>query len=245
MKRLGLATGFLAALWATPSPAKITSLGASTEVGADAIAIVLIDDYFDYDRDEGWSGTEVSVPGQATAEENRRANEISFAQAYAYGSASAYFLDASSFSSTFFGSHSGVEGVEGVTTLTSSGYQFDYSFVIDRSYYLTNRYRQTAEGDGAAAFQFGLGTLGYRSTNIAKLILNGIGSNRVRIDAGTYYLNVKGGTAGIDGTLFNDLSFKLSAVPEPSTWGLMILGFGAIGGAMRRRKSVAAEVRFA
>lgn len=28
---------------------------------------------------------------------------------------------------------------------------------------------------------------------------------------------------------------SVSAVPEPATWGLMILGFGAIGGAMRRR----------
>jgi hypothetical protein len=34
-------------------------------------------------------------------------------------------------------------------------------------------------------------------------------------------------------------------VPEPATWALMILGFGAIGGAMRRRQSVAAKVRFA
>lgn len=37
----------------------------------------------------------------------------------------------------------------------------------------------------------------------------------------------------------------LAQVPEPATWTLMILGFGAIGGAMRRRRSVAAEVCFA
>lgn len=29
---------------------------------------------------------------------------------------------------------------------------------------------------------------------------------------------------------------ELNAVPEPSTWAMMLLGFGAIGGAMRRRK---------
>jgi hypothetical protein len=35
------------------------------------------------------------------------------------------------------------------------------------------------------------------------------------------------------------------AVPEPATWALMILGFGAVGGAMRRRQTVKATVRFA
>ena len=30
----------------------------------------------------------------------------------------------------------------------------------------------------------------------------------------------------------------LAGVPEPATWALMILGFGAVGGAMRRRRAV-------
>lgn len=34
-----------------------------------------------------------------------------------------------------------------------------------------------------------------------------------------------------------------AAIPEPATWGMMIIGFGAIGGAARRRQSV--RVRFA
>ncbi len=37
----------------------------------------------------------------------------------------------------------------------------------------------------------------------------------------------------------------LAGVPEPATWALMILGFGAVGSAMRRRQSAAAKVRFA
>jgi hypothetical protein len=32
-------------------------------------------------------------------------------------------------------------------------------------------------------------------------------------------------------------NISLSGVPEPATWALMILGFGAVGGAMRRRRS--------
>lgn len=41
-----------------------------------------------------------------------------------------------------------------------------------------------------------------------------------------------------------NVSYSLAGVPEPSTWALMILGFGAVGGAMRRRQPTAATVRF-
>ena len=46
----------------------------------------------------------------------------------------------------------------------------------------------------------------------------------------------------IDGVSFVATS---AGVPEPATWALMILGFGAVGGAMRRRRSVTAKVRVA
>lgn len=47
-----------------------------------------------------------------------------------------------------------------------------------------------------------------------------------------------------------DDGFKLSsitvnsAVPEPSTWGMMLIGFGAIGAGMRRRKANAPRLKF-
>lgn len=37
----------------------------------------------------------------------------------------------------------------------------------------------------------------------------------------------------------------ISAVPEPGTWAMMIFGFGAIGGFMRRRRNVTTRVTFA
>ncbi|MEN2786693.1 PEPxxWA-CTERM sorting domain-containing protein [Sphingomonas qilianensis] len=37
----------------------------------------------------------------------------------------------------------------------------------------------------------------------------------------------------------------VTAVPEPSTWAMMLVGFGAVGGAMRRRRSGATRVAFA
>ncbi|MBS0479821.1 MAG: PEP-CTERM sorting domain-containing protein [Proteobacteria bacterium] len=36
-----------------------------------------------------------------------------------------------------------------------------------------------------------------------------------------------------------------AGVPEPATWAMMMLGFGAMGASLRRRAKVTARVRFA
>ena len=41
------------------------------------------------------------------------------------------------------------------------------------------------------------------------------------------------GTARVNGTF----TYLTAAVPEPSTWAMMLLGFGAVGFAMRRRRT--------
>ena len=55
-----------------------------------------------------------------------------------------------------------------------------------------------------------------------------------------YSLNFTGGA----GSTFNGTA-QLSAVPEPATWGLMLLGFGAMGGMLRTRRRTTARIRFA
>ena len=57
-------------------------------------------------------------------------------------------------------------------------------------------------------------------------------------------LNISGFTSG-NGSFAGDISF--SAVPEPSTWAMMLIGFGAIGWMVRRRRStkIGANVSFA
>lgn len=47
-------------------------------------------------------------------------------------------------------------------------------------------------------------------------------------------------TVGFDNFSFNDLT----AVPEPATWLMMLLGFAAVGGAMRRQRTTA-QIKFA
>ena len=49
-----------------------------------------------------------------------------------------------------------------------------------------------------------------------------------------------GGSAIAD---MNIWAFANGAVPEPSTWAMLILGFGAVGGVMRRRSALAKASR--
>ncbi len=44
---------------------------------------------------------------------------------------------------------------------------------------------------------------------------------------------------------FETANFAAGAVPEPAAWAMMIGGFGMVGGAMRRRRSISTKVSFA
>jgi outer membrane lipase/esterase len=63
---------------------------------------------------------------------------------------------------------------------------------------------------------------------------------------GYFYFDNTHPTAAIQRAAFNDINrqFGLSgAVPEPATWIMMLLGFGAIGFGMRRQRRVSARLR--
>ena len=56
----------------------------------------------------------------------------------------------------------------------------------------------------------------------------------VTLAAGPHTLFVNGDIVGTSGSFGGNIN--ITAVPEPATWAMMLLGFGAVGFAMRRRR---------
>lgn len=63
-----------------------------------------------------------------------------------------------------------------------------------------------------------------------------MGSSSFVLAAGTAYTLTFSGLTSGDNTAFID-NISIAAVPEMSTWGMMILGLGVVGAGMRRRRS--------
>lgn len=61
----------------------------------------------------------------------------------------------------------------------------------------------------------------------------------VPVIPGRQTLVVKGTSAG-DNTYTGNIRIKVSPIPEPATWALMIVGFGMVGSTLRRRRTVLA-----
>ena len=87
-------------------------------------------------------------------------------------------------------------------------------------------------------------TFSINSDNFCAFIDNATANASVAFDdfSGTYYLSLGTPERQFDAQSAS-LTVTAGAVPEPASWAMMIGGFGAVGGAMRRRTRVA--VRFA
>ena len=61
--------------------------------------------------------------------------------------------------------------------------------------------------------------------------------------SGNYRLTFGGNAPANGGVVTGNLTFQVAPVPEPATWGMMLLGFAGIGMAMRsRRRPALAQV---
>ena len=56
------------------------------------------------------------------------------------------------------------------------------------------------------------------------------------LTAGTYTLTING-TNSNTGSLGGSITITEASVPEPATWAMMLIGFGAIGWQLRRRRT--------
>ena len=61
-------------------------------------------------------------------------------------------------------------------------------------------------------------------------------ANPVQLGASQYTLSINGNNSGA-GSLGGSITISPSAVPEPATWAMMLFGFGAVGFALRRRRT--------
>lgn len=123
---------------------------------------------------------------------------------------------------------------------------FRYLFTTDEQTWFAVDWGVGAYGDGAdgqmpgqalslavrdgGASLLRIGTLG-DGANGSRQVLLGPGSYELRIDDAFAPVASAGRTSGLS----SQYSFAMRAVPEPGTWALMLIGFGAIGTTLRRK----------
>ena len=120
-----------------------------------------------------------------------------------------------------------------------------------------NSAKQIIDVSGDGAENEGANTLAARNAALA-LGIDQINGLPILGESGLlafYQNNIQGGAGSFTqaAASFNDFDAAIKAkigkeltggVPEPATWAMMVLGFGAVGFSLRRRSSVAMRVRY-
>lgn len=133
---------------------------------------------------------------------------------------------------SFASAGSGVAATS-ATVFTSSNPQVPVGAALDGAQ-LANSFDLSADGvvSSAVMFFYDRQYATYLSFNWVGF--NAYGYNGQRIQNST----------GFTGTTFTPVAAVDAAVPEPAAWGLMLLGFGAMGYSLRRKSKPAARIRF-
>lgn len=171
-----------------------------------------------------------------------------FAGAAAFASASVANAAVVVTGSTNLGAPAPIVSVEnGYTTINfgqdalTNPFSTSFSFMTDSAY--TANFRATTSTPGEILTSGlltgpGLGaglTFGGLNTQVISLL-------GVNLLAGSTYTVAIGGS-GVSGAAYTGNGTLTAAVPEPATWAMMLLGFGAMGMVVRRRrKPVLAQI---
>lgn len=159
----------------------------------------------------------------------------------------------------------------GGTLVSNSSYAFAAGDNVRLSYALSGNQRVGGSDDWFSGFTFGgttqINNYGFNyfgsdttigdyftssiSTSTAANLGNAFATRSIYFTAGSAgTLNFFIGTQSTDniGPILDNVSLDITpagigAVPEPATWAMMLLGFGAIGGSIRMRRRT--ELRFA
>lgn len=122
-------------------------------------------------------------------------------------------------------------GLQTTATTNQSGIiaSTDVDFFNSNPLFSSGAYLTTTGGDFIAALS---------PTAGSDDVFEGRTLSGLFLDAGTYVIHVtgdRGNASSFTGTL--NFAGQEGAVPEPATWAMMLLGFGAVGWQLRRRRN--------
>ena len=123
--------------------------------------------------------------------------------------------------------------------ITVAGQVYTLSFIFSH-----NLFSQTPSASASFSVDGLVGSVFHNSGSTSDLDWLTFSGN-FTADNSSATLNFTNLTGGINEGVFLDAVSVQAAVPEPATWAMMLLGFGAIGGAMRASRRKQRGVAFA
>jgi len=131
---------------------------------------------------------------------------------------------------------------------TSDGIAFSFSGPVSNVSFTFDNFGDNSDFNGGSFEQAFSGATLVDTQYISAANANSFGTVNVG-GSNITLLNVDNGTDGAFNWEFGvgELTFTPSsgAVPEPSTWALMLIGFGMVGFAMRKRSNVTTKITYA
>ena len=140
----------------------------------------------------------------------------------------------------------GEAGFFGDAVTTPGAFTRTFTFTLDRSGtissgLITAGHNSQTRIDFVSAFlngnPFAVGNVGFPGGNLGfGFLIN------APVTPGLQTITVNGISGGA-GAFAGSVAFTAAAVPEPGTWAMMILGFGMVGFAIRRRRKLDWSIR--